>query len=112
MKIRENSWKFKNFCDFREIPMKLRDHIAKWNFREAETPKSAKSTKPYKLLGQIDGISYKFHFLKNSNIFIKSQISAQNVFLTRTWFRNVKAEFPAARASGKSIPAYVLCFKR
>ena len=54
------------------------------DFREAETPKSADSTKPYKLLGQIGGISHRFNFFTKINIFTENQISAENVFLART----------------------------
>ena len=83
MKSSENSWKVENLCDFHGISIKSRNHIAKWNFREAETPKSAKSTKPYKLLGQIDEFSPEFHFLKKIPTFSSKMTFPRKMFSSR-----------------------------
>ena len=100
-----------DFTYFYENVIFCRNSRENQHFRVTETPESAESTKPYKFLGQINGIPTRNHFLQKISIFNKNMISAQIIPLAEIQFLDAKLQFPAARVLGMSFWAYILCFK-
>ncbi len=111
MKSSENAQKVMILCNFHENVIFCRNSGENQHFRVTETPESAESTKPYKFLGQINGIPTRNHFFAEIHHFQQNMISRANHFPRGNLILHAKLQFPAARALGMSFWAYVLCFK-